>query len=112
MWLLAGVNNRKGKSVKVDNSLNVGGLPISEPKGRSVKGQPASSKDASVESSSLSSRLAEIQSSLSNVPVVDSAKVEEIKQAISEGRFKVNSEAVADRLIDTVRELIRAHKGS
>ncbi|MBK8336513.1 MAG: flagellar biosynthesis anti-sigma factor FlgM [Sterolibacteriaceae bacterium] len=94
--------------MKVDNSLNVGGLPISEPKGRSVKDQPASKADASVESSSLSSRLAEIQSSLSNVPVVDSARVEEIKQAISEGRFKVNADKVADSLIESVRQMLGA----
>lgn len=94
--------------MKVNNSLNVGGLPISEPKGRSVKGQPASKADASVESSSLSSRLAEIQSSLSNVPVVDSARVEEIKQAISEGRFKVNADKVADSLIESVRQMLGA----
>lgn len=94
--------------MKVNNSLNVGGLPISDPKGRSVKGQPASKSDASVESSSLSSRLAEIQSSLSNVPVVDSAKVDEIKQAISEGRFKVNADKVADSLIESVRQMLGA----
>lgn len=94
--------------MKVDNSVNVAGLPISDPKGRSVKGQPASKADASVESSSLSSRLAEIQASLSNVPVVDSAKVEEIKQAISEGRFKVNAEKVADSLIESVRQMLSA----
>ena len=70
------------------------------------RSQPASKQDASVESSSLSSRLAEIQSSLSNVPVVDSAKVEEIKQAISEGRFKVNAEKVADSLIESVRQML------
>lgn len=98
--------------MKVDNSLNVGGLPISEPKGRSVKGQPASKADASVESSSLSSRLAEIQSSLSNVPVVDSARVEEIKQAISEGRFKVNADKVADSLIESVRQMLGAQTSS
>ena len=94
--------------MKVDNSLNVGGLPISEPKGRSVKGQPASKADASVESSSLSSRLAEIQSSLSNVPVGDSARGEGIKQAISEGRFKVNADKVADSLIESVRQMLGA----
>lgn len=61
-----------------------------------------------MESSSLSSRLAEIQSSLSNVPVVDSAKVDEIKQAISEGRFKVNADKVADSLIESVRQMLGA----
>jgi c-di-GMP-binding flagellar brake protein YcgR len=35
-------------------------------------------------------------------------KREEIKQAINENRFKVDPEAVADRLLETVRELIRS----
>lgn len=38
-------------------------------------------------------------------------KQEEIKQAISENRFKVDPEAVADRLLETVRELIRSKNG-
>jgi negative regulator of flagellin synthesis FlgM len=41
-----------------------------------------------------------------NTPVVDASKVAEIKQAISEGRFQVNSGVVAVRLIETVRDLI------
>jgi negative regulator of flagellin synthesis FlgM len=43
---------------------------------------------------------------MSNTPIADAGKVAEIKQAISEGRFKVNSGVVADRLLETVRELI------
>ena len=41
---------------------------------------------------------------------VDAARVSEIKQAISEGRFKVNPDFVADRLLQTVRDLIVANK--
>lgn len=92
--------------MKIDNSKNVGGLSISDSKSRSVKGTPASQGDASVESSSLSSRLAEIQASLSNVPVVDSSRVDDIKAAISEGRFKVNADKVADSLIESVRQML------
>lgn len=43
-----------------------------------------------------------------NSETVDIIKVEEIKQAIIEGRFKVNSDVVADRLLEAVKELIPA----
>lgn len=99
--------------MKIDNSVkSVGGLSNSEPSVRSVKGQPASSArggDASVEVSSLSSRLQEVSATLASVPVVDSARVAEIKQAIVEGRFRVDAEKVADSLIESVKEMLAAH---
>ena len=42
------------------------------------------------------------------VPAVDAKKVAEIKQAISEGRFQINSAAIADGLSNDVEELINA----
>ncbi|MFZ2267877.1 MAG: flagellar biosynthesis anti-sigma factor FlgM [Azonexus sp.] len=42
-------------------------------------------------------------------PPVNSARIQEIKQAISEGRFKVNPEAIADRLIETARDLLNSN---
>lgn len=39
---------------------------------------------------------------------VNTARIQEIKQAISEGRFKVNPEAIADRLIETARDLLNS----
>lgn len=39
---------------------------------------------------------------------INSARIQEIKQAISEGRFKVNPEAIADRLIETARDLLNS----
>ena len=64
-----------------------------------------------VELSNLGSQLAGIEASLADVPVVDVQRVEEIKLAIAEGRFKVNPDVIADRLLETVQELIRAQKG-
>lgn len=55
---------------------------------------------------SLGSTAAQLRSMEGGPSSIDAAKVAEIKQAISEGRFKINSEVVADRLIATVRELI------
>jgi len=42
---------------------------------------------------------------------VNAAKVQEIRQAIAEGRFQINAGAIADRLIESARELLQAqHK--
>lgn len=51
-----------------------------------------------------------MEGSMANTPVVDASRVAEIKQAISENRFQVNSGVVADRLIETVKDLISSHK--
>lgn len=64
-----------------------------------------------VELSPLGAQLAGIEASLADVPIVDIQRVEEIKLAIAEGRFKVNPELIADKLLETVQELIRAQKG-
>lgn len=41
---------------------------------------------------------------------VNSAKIAEIRQAIAEGRFAINAEAIAGRLIDSARELVAAER--
>ena len=43
--------------------------------------------------------------------VFDAAKVDEIKAAIANGSFRVDAGKIADGLIDSVKELIRQHKG-
>ena len=50
--------------------------------------------------------------SASSSSVVDMDRVREIKQAITDGSFKVNPEVVADRLLETVKELIDSKKGN
>jgi len=81
--------------------------------GREPAGDAAwSPVSTNVKLSSLSSQLQMIEKSFADTPVVDAARVAELKQAISDGHFKVNSEKVADRLIETVKDMIRAHKGS
>lgn len=45
-------------------------------------------------------------------PAFDATRVAEIKQAIAEGRFTINAEAVADRLIASASELISSQRQS
>ena len=86
--------------------------PASTKAGGGVKTPPTTgAADEKVDIGSLSSQLQALESSLDKVQVVDTARVEAIKQAISEGRFRVNPDGVADRLLTTVKELVLNHKG-
>ncbi|MEI8030211.1 MAG: flagellar biosynthesis anti-sigma factor FlgM [Comamonadaceae bacterium] len=100
--------------MKIDSSIKSSGTPgvaagASRPsKGaRSTPSAGASSADR-VQLSALSSQLQMIGSNMSDSPVVDAARVAEIRLAIAQGRFKVNPEVVADHLLQTARELMRS----
>jgi len=80
------------------------------PDARAGEAPSRAGTSSSVRLSTLSARMREIETRLGDTKVVDSARVAEIKQAIAEGRFKINPDVVADRLIDTVRELLSSHK--
>ncbi len=53
---------------------------------------------------SVASQLQQLELALNDVSVVDTARVDAIKQAISNGHFKVDSGVVADKLLASVRE--------
>ena len=58
-----------------------------------------------VQLSDLGSRLAQLEHQFSGSDF-DVKKVEEIRNAIAEGRFKVNADAVADKLLSSVSDLL------
>lgn len=103
--------------MKIDNSVkSTGSVPSGDGRARSAKESPKAEASPGgggekVELSSLSSRLQQMEETIANTPVVDSAKVDEIKQAMSEGRFKVDTEKVADGLIESVRQMLSAQGG-
>ena len=103
--------------MKIDGNIrSVQGGAVAESQTRGAKaGSTAGASGAGtgprVELSPLGSQLAGIEATLADVPVVDVQRVEEIKLAIAEGRFKVNPDVIADKLLETVQELIRAQKG-
>jgi negative regulator of flagellin synthesis FlgM len=47
---------------------------------------------------------------MAETPVVDAARVAEIKLAISQGRFQVNPERIADGLLDNVKQMLAAQR--
>lgn len=86
--------------VKIDTSLKV---PIAAPTRPAAKPAPAEAAGDQV-------RLSVASQVRAGEPPVDTGRVAEIKQAIMEGRFRINPEAIADRLIDTARELVNAQR--
>lgn len=106
--------------MKIDNSVKSVSQTKATQSTTKKSGAGAASKGASsarggaadkVDINPLSSQLQALESSLEGVSVVDTARVDAIKQAISEGRFKVNPDAIADRLIETVKEMVLSRKG-
>jgi negative regulator of flagellin synthesis FlgM len=89
--------------VKIDNSLK----SIPATRGKDAKSglgkllqsatQPAVSDD--VQLTDTSEKLRQLESDLGSVDITDSAKIEAIRQAIADGNFKVDEEAVAEGLV-------------
>ncbi len=102
--------------MKVENSpksglaLGIAGSASKTGKGAASPPSAGASSGARVQLSALSSQLQTIESQMADMPVVDAARVAEIRQAIAEGRFKVNPNVVADHLLQTARELWHARQ--
>lgn len=106
---------RKGTAVKIDDALNkTAGLPIGPTQTRTEKApekaEVANTPSHSVQISSLSTQLQALQNTQASGAVFETKKVEAIKLAISEGRFQVNAEKVADGLLETVKDLLNSRK--
>lgn len=86
-----------------------GRLPAAADSKASTSGQVDKTAD-SVELTSTSLRMQALEGSLGSQPVVDSARVAEIRQAIADGRFKINPDAIADKLVASVKELLSERK--
>ena len=98
--------------MKIDNSLKTSttGAISDERVARKPAADAAAAPADNVQLSSLSTHLQAIERGFADTPIVDTARVAEIKQAITNGYFKVDAEKVADRLLKTVQDLILAHK--
>jgi negative regulator of flagellin synthesis FlgM len=71
---------------------------------------PATGTTDSVHLTDAATRLQQLDEQLANAPAIDHARVEELRQAITEGRYKVDTVHVADKLIALERTLFDAPK--
>ena len=100
--------------MKIDKSLpSVTAVSVNDGKRRTdITPSPSTAQENSVHLSPNAAKLQNIDSSSASNSVANTARVQEIKQAISEGNFKINPEVVADRVLETVKELIQSKKGA
>jgi len=101
------------RNISSNNQVNNSG---SKPAAKSTD-DAASSQKASTASTSANAtadqidltnaqKVDQVISSLSSEPIVDRQKVDEIKSALAEGRYEVNSSVIADKLIE-IDELLK-----
>lgn len=60
--------------------------------------------------STRASQLKQMEAQLEAIPVVDRARVETIKQAIATGQYAINTDNIAEGLINSVREMLHVAK--
>ncbi len=94
------------------NSGTAGGVESQKAQRQDASAPPApanaaarSAAEAKVEVSNEARTVQGILQNLGKVPDMDSNKVSRVKAAIDEGRYQVNAERVADKMIEREREL-------
>lgn len=98
-----------------DNVKNAPGLGVSNTPAPGAKSADKAAATQATPSASDSVKLSAQGQALASAvgsgnAVFDTKKVERIKLAIADGQFQVNSEKVADGLLETVRDLLHSRK--
>lgn len=101
--------------MKINDTLkNTPSLPVNNAPAagaKSAEKAAATSTPAATDSVRLSTQGQALASAVGGGNAVfDAKKVERIKLAIADGQFQVNSEKVADGLLETVRDLLHSRK--
>jgi negative regulator of flagellin synthesis FlgM len=91
--------------MKIDSPYKPSAAPVNN---RAASPRQNTMPTPSTEDVSLSALAGTLQSG--EKPPVNSAKIQEIKDAIAQGRFKINPEAIADGLIETARDLVNSQR--
>ena len=90
--------------MKIESSNKTASTPLTTRAQSTGKASSAGKDD--VQLSALSAQL----SAADDEQSFDAARVSEIKQAIADGRFTINTGAIADRLIASARQLVDSQR--
>ena len=97
--------------MKIDPTLKpAAASAVTEERTRAVKpGSAARQPGATVQVSPLASQLQSIDAA-DGGESVDASRVAQVKLAIAQGRYEIDAEKIADRLIESTRESLRGAK--
>lgn len=97
--------------MKIDKRTpSISGKTVSATQGKTAKKTTQTAQSGAgdnLQIAASTSQLRELEAQLAKMDISDAAKVTAIKNAIDSGTFEVDSEVVADRLIDTAKEAVR-----
>lgn len=101
--------------MKIDNTWkNVAGVQPTSKAGKgktSDTGKYQAGVQDNVDLTSRANLMRSLESTLADLPDTDLGKVEAVRQAIAEGRFRVDEEVVAEKLVEeTMEDLHHASK--
>lgn len=91
--------------MKILNNLYRIDTPLTRSTDHAGKGKAAGDSGPAIQLSDLSAQLHRLESRLAAEPGFDATRVEAVKGAIRDGSYQVNAEAVADKVIQSIREL-------
>jgi len=92
--------------MKIESSSTPVGATLLKPIRAQSTGQASPSTENDVQLSVASALL----STADDEQSFDAARVSEIKQAITDGRFTINAGAIADKLISSARQLVDSQR--
>lgn len=101
----AGIQTEAAAAAQTPATHAVGGTATRPPAGSALS---TAADSAKLELSSTAATM--LAGSAGSSADFDAAKVDRISRAIADGSFKVNPEAIADRLISNAEELLRGHR--
>jgi negative regulator of flagellin synthesis FlgM len=99
--------------MKIDPTMKaptLGAVPDERPRTTKHDAPSRQPGAATVQVSSLASQLQSIDTGAEAGKSVDTSRVAKVKAAIAEGRYKIDPEKIADRLIESAREALRGPK--
>jgi negative regulator of flagellin synthesis FlgM len=91
--------------MKIDSSYKTTTAPLTQRPQVKTPAETVSTAATEVNLSPLAGAL-----HVSEKPPVNLARIQEIKDAIAQGKFKINPEVIAGRLIETAKDLVNAQR--